>query len=57
MTQGTGKSKKVSDRGIGPATGMCQSENTSECRGSKKLWPLLRVPILCLINFLLMRAG
>jgi len=57
MTQGTGKSKRVSERGSGPATGICQSESTNEYRGSKNLWPVLRVAVLCLKNFFLMRGG
>ena len=57
MTQATGKSKRVSERASGPATGICESEGTSECRASKKLRPVLRVPVLCLMNFFLMRGG
>ena len=57
MTQGAGKSKRVSERASGPATGICKSEGTNEYRGSKNLWPVLRVPVLCLMNFLLMRGG
>ena len=57
MTQGTGKSKRVSERASGPATGIFQSEVTSEYQGSKKLWPVLRVAVLCLKNFFLMRGG
>jgi hypothetical protein len=56
MTQGTEKSKRVSERASGSATSICKSEGTSDCRGSKKLWPLLRVPVWCLMNFLFMRG-
>jgi len=36
MTQGTGKSKRVSERASGPAKGICKSEGTNEYQGSKK---------------------
>jgi len=57
MTQGTGKNKRVSERASGPATGIFQSEATSEYQGSKKLWPVLRVAGLCRMHSFLMRAG
>jgi hypothetical protein len=56
MTQGTRKSIRVSERASGPETGIYKSEGTRKYRGSKKLWPVLRVQTLFLINILLMKG-